>query len=369
MATRLQKFRKGRGGTLHDPVRRHGSWEATPEREPTVAERRVALRACLAAPQPALAFWRAPEALRSMASRGALRALARGDVGWAREVARHVFRGQLLAVSVRPVALRVLARRPERAVELAPLLGLVGGATDVLEALFERFSPTEAAQHLEVAAALVRCRPGHVAAARVIARRLRHRDPQVRGKAACALTIWDGRGRGAGATLLRACLDEALARPDPHTFFLIEHLLFDRSRHRFLQACERLLSSRLVGDFATERLAAHGDRRQRAVGLEAGLRKRNFLDRWLFFGRHMPLSLRLRHVRIGLARPSPFERIATSWALDRETHSVLADEITRALEDDPELEVRREWTRRIRALGQRPQHTQADRPYRSLRLW
>lgn len=358
----------GSAGTLHDPVRPSGSWEATPERQPTLAEKRAALRACLAAPQPAHAFFRTPKALQGVASRGALRALARGDVGWAQEVARRVYRAELRAESVRPVALRVLARQPERAVEFSPLLGLVGGATEVLEALFEGFSPAQAAQHLDVAAALVRCRPGHVMAARVIARGLRNRDPEVRGQAVAVLTIWDGRGRGAGATLLRACLDEMLARPDPHAFFQIEHLLFDRSRTRFLRGCEMLLSSRLVGDFAAERLAAFGDRRQRATGLAAGLRKRNFLVRWLFFARHMSLSLRMAHVRAGLARASPYERIVTSWGLDRETHRALADEIARALRDDPEPEVRLSWTKRIRELARTPEQPQADRPHRVLWL-
>lgn len=364
VATRLMTFRRGRGGTLRDPVRPHRSWEATPDRQPTLAERRAALRAYLSAPRPPRGFAHTPAVLSGVASRGALRALARGDLGWAPEVARRVYRGELRAERVRPVALRVLARQPERVVELSPVLGLVGGAADVLEEVFER-SRTEV--DLQLAGALVRCRPSHVEAARAIARGLRNRDPEVRGKALCALTIWDGRGRGAGASLLRACLDDALARADGDTFFRIEHLLFDRSRPGFLRGCERLLSSR-VKDLAAERLAAFGNRRQRAAGLAAGLRQRDFLWRWLFFGRHMPLDLRVDHVQAGLVRASPYERIVTSWPLDRETHRACADEIARALRDDPEPEVRRAWTARLRDLARRPERAPADRPHRVLWL-
>lgn len=243
---------------------------------PTLAQLRRALRVA----RPDETFGRAlrSPSLRPTALRGALRALGRGDLGWVPAVKYLLFHRRLRVRDTRPVVLRALARSPDAVSVLFPLLAMVGGAPEAIRALFERLPPSRDAEketrRLAVAAAVVRTTPGHLAAAELLLHHLRHRDLLIRSGAACSLTLWDGRGRGAGADLLRGYLDAMLEAPDPETFFVIEHLLYTRSPKGFLRGCEALLpfaatarNPGWTGWFAADRLARYGDRRDRALAL------------------------------------------------------------------------------------------------------
>lgn len=333
-----------------DPTRYAGGVDDYALRGSSIATLRAQLRRALARPRPTHAYYLASrhKALRDVAVRGALVALARGDVAWSFILNGHWGVPQKRARA----AIEAAARRcPPRALpSLSTALGQVGGraARALIEPMFLRLksrrprSWRDYERLYDAAGALVRLSPNRVDAAELLVEGLRHEDLLARSCAARAVAWAHNRRAGAGLELIRKAMRELVDHPDPEIFFVVERWLLDVSRPKFLRGCERLLRTSMA-DIATDRLIRHGGNAERAKVLRMLRLRRSFALHIMAMnalGKNAPREALVRVLRRGLARRSPLDRHRTIWLLQSAWRGEFTSIARRAWRREPDAELR-----------------------------